>query len=162
MNDETGTGTLTFTKVEAKKSWFSLFMALGDLLASIGMMMAFLWCLFCISTVDDRIKTLHQRIDTLKAATDWKFESAKVRMDGIQEKLPPPVSPRDVSQFEPKSIGTREKLLVESGGAYSEVAYIEGHERNGSVQAQRIVVRSNFTGVVYVQRKNGSFEVVYP
>lgn len=162
MTDETRTGNLTFTKVETKKSWWAFVKALGDFLASIGILLCFFWCVFCISTVDDRIKTLHQRIDTLKMVTDSKFEAASYRMDSIQEKLPPPILPREVSQFEPKRIGTKRGFYTSNGSSISEVAYMDGSDDTGNFVPKRLVVKTNFTGVVYVQRKNGSFEVVYP
>lgn len=138
-------------------------MALGDLLASIGMMMVFLWCLFCIGTVDDRIKTLHQRIDTLKMVTDSRFEAASTRMDGIQTMIPSTVLTGGSSRFQLKRTNdARGSHMVDSDAGAIPIFYWEGPETNGNIYPKRLVVKTNFTGVVYVQRKNGSFEVVYP
>lgn len=163
MNDKTGTGDLMFKKVEAKKSWWPTVKPLLDFLASIGILLCFFWCLFCISTVDARIKTLHQRIDTLKMVTDSKFEAASSRMDGIQEKLPSTVLASDSSRL--KLIRTNDarcSYMVDGSAGAFPIFYWEGPETNGYIYPKRLVVKTNFTGVVYVQRKNGSFEVVYP
>jgi len=48
------------------------------------------------------------------------------------------------------------------GGAATSVIDIEGHGDSSNFDAERVIVRKEFQGFVYIQQKDGSFKVVKP